>query len=118
MGDDDWEGAQAVITVFLNGEGIAESDPRGQRVVDDSFLLILNAHHEDVEVTLPGAGHPHRWRTVVDTVSGEVTLVAARGPAHAAVSALESASDDRVGGDTVTMTARSMLLLQRTDAGD
>ena len=62
MTDEDWEaGSAAVLTVFLNGEGILESDQRGERVVDDSFLLIFNAHHEDVEVTLPGSGLPDRW---------------------------------------------------------
>ena len=30
--------------------------PRGERVTDDSFLLCLNAHYEDIEVTLPRRG--------------------------------------------------------------
>ena len=39
--------------MFLNGEEIAAPDARGERIVDDSFLLLFNAHHEDVEFTLP-----------------------------------------------------------------
>ena len=118
MGDEDWEaGTAAVLTVFLNGEGIAESDQRGQRVVDDSFLLIFNAHHEDVEVTLPGAGLPDRWGTVLDTVEGSVVVGTARTSAITTVDELPDDLGTLGGGDTLTVTSRSMLLLQRTDAG-
>ncbi len=118
MGDEDWEGGSAaVLTVFLNGEGIAESDQRGQRVVDDSFLLIFNAHHEDVEVTLPDTGRPDRWGTVLDTVTGTVVVGTARTSAITTVDELPDDIGTRGGGDTLTVTARSMLLLQRTDTG-
>ncbi|MDL5158638.1 glycogen debranching protein GlgX [Actinomycetospora termitidis] len=118
MGDEDWEGGSAaVLTVFLNGQGIAEADPRGQRVVDDSFLLIFNAHHEDVEVTLPGEGLPDRWATVLDTVDGTVVVGTARSTAVTTVDALPDDLETVGGGDSVTLVARSMLLLQRTDEG-
>jgi isoamylase len=117
MGDEDWEGgAASVVTVFLNGDGILESDQRGQRVVDDSFLLILNAHYEDVAVTLPGAGLPDRWATVIDTVTGSVVVGTARTSAVTTVDELPESLESVGGGDTLTVTARSMLLLQRTDA--
>ncbi len=117
MGDEDWEGgAASVVTVFLNGDGIAESDQRGQRVVDDSFLLVLNAHYEDVEVTLPGAGLPDRWATVLDTVTGTVVVGTARTSAVTTTDALPDALETVGGGDTLTVTARSTVLLQRTDA--
>ena len=32
------------VAVFLNGDAIAEPDPRGEPVVDDSFLLLLNSY--------------------------------------------------------------------------
>ncbi|NMO93809.1 glycogen debranching protein GlgX [Actinomycetospora sp. TBRC 11914] len=115
MDDEDWEAGAAVLTVFLNGEGIAEADERGQRVVDDSFLLIFNAHYEDVEVTLPGAGLPDRWATVLDTVDGTVVVGTARTSSITTVDELPDDLETLGGGDTVTMTARSTLLLQRTD---
>jgi isoamylase len=118
MGDEDWEaGSAAVLTVFLNGEGILESDQRGERVVDDSFLLIFNAHHEDAEVTLPGAGLPDRWGPVLDTVTGSVVVGTARTSATTTVDPLPDDLATLGGGETVTVLARSMLLLQRTDAG-
>ena len=60
MTEQDWDsGFGKCVTVFLNGEGITEADTRGERVTDDSFLLCLNAHYEDIEVTLPPAGVRH-----------------------------------------------------------
>ena len=116
MTDQDWEsGEAAVLTVFLNGDGILESDPRGQRVVDDTFLLIFNAHHEDVEVTLPGEGFPHRWATVLDTTAGEVVVGTSRTTQTWNTPPLPDSLDDRVGGDVLAVTSRSMVLLQRTD---
>ncbi|MEJ2869198.1 glycogen debranching protein GlgX [Actinomycetospora sp. OC33-EN08] len=118
MNDEDWEaGSAAVLTVFLNGDGILEADPRGQRVVDDSFLLIFNAHHEDAEVTVPGQGLPDRWGTVLDTVDGTVVVGTARSLATTTVDPLPDDLETLGGGDTVTVAARSMLLLQRTDEG-
>ncbi|MGZ3145797.1 glycogen debranching protein GlgX [Lentzea chajnantorensis] len=60
------------IVVFLNGEGIPDLDQSGMRVVDDSFLIAFNAHHEDIEVTLPEPTYGPEWVVVVDTATGEV----------------------------------------------
>jgi glycogen operon protein len=67
MDDADWEsGFARSVGLFLNGDTIAERDPRGQRVVDDSFLVIFNAHDERLDWTLP-AQWGERWEVVVDT---------------------------------------------------
>jgi isoamylase len=71
MDDADWDsGFARSVGLFLNGDTIAERDPRGQRVTDDSFLVILNAHDDRVDWTIP-AQWGDRWQTVVDT-SGEL----------------------------------------------
>src|ERR1700684_4023619 len=45
MQPQDWGGEFGKsIAVFLNGEAIPEPNARGERVVDDSFLLCFNAH--------------------------------------------------------------------------
>ncbi|MDT4970318.1 MAG: isoamylase, partial [Pseudonocardiales bacterium] len=45
MTEEDWDsGFGRAIAVYLNGQGIAGTDNRGQRVVDDSFLLCFSAH--------------------------------------------------------------------------
>ena len=60
MSDDDWDsGFGKSVAVFLNGEGIPDLDLRGERVIDDSFLLCFNAHHEPIEFTLPPKNSAH-----------------------------------------------------------
>ena len=55
MTEQDWDsGFGKCVAVFLNGEGIADVDSRGERVTDDSFLLCFNAHYEDIEVDAAG----------------------------------------------------------------
>ncbi|MEV7968065.1 glycogen debranching protein GlgX [Sphaerisporangium sp. NPDC088356] len=54
MADGDWHNGYAKsLCVFLNGEAITEPDRRGRRVVDDSFLLMFNAHHDIIRFTIP-----------------------------------------------------------------
>jgi isoamylase len=71
MSDQDWQtGFARSVGLFLNGETIPERDPRGQHVTDDSFLVILNAHDERLDWTLP-TQWGERWQVVVDT-SGDL----------------------------------------------
>ncbi len=73
MEDADWQDKEArSLAVFLNGDAIAEPDPRGERVVDDSLLVLLNAYHEQVDFRLPPASYGNRWRALVDTDRSEV----------------------------------------------
>ncbi|SCX21676.1 glycogen operon protein [Mycolicibacterium fluoranthenivorans] len=68
MGDDDWEsGFGKSVAVFINGNGIPDRDPRGQRITDDSFLLCFNAHHEPIEYLVPPAVFAARWEPVLYT---------------------------------------------------
>ncbi|MBP2705653.1 glycogen debranching protein GlgX [Microbispora sp. RL4-1S] len=68
MTDGDWQlGYAKSLGVFLNGEAISEPGPRGERISDDSFLLLINAHHEDLTFALPGPEFGERWRLVLDT---------------------------------------------------
>jgi glycogen operon protein len=67
MSDQDWAaGATASVGLFLNGEAITDRDRRGQRVTDDSFLLLFNAHHEAIQWTLPKQWG-ECWEPVIDT---------------------------------------------------
>jgi glycogen operon protein len=40
---------------------------RGERVVDDSFLLVFNADHAEVTFTLPPRRYGAKWSYVIDT---------------------------------------------------
>lgn len=53
--------------MLLNGETLDVTDELGNSLVDDSFLLLVNAHHEPVMFTLPPAPQEGRWRVLLDT---------------------------------------------------
>ncbi len=67
VSDDDWgSGFARSIAMYLNGAALPDVDSRGEPIVDDSFLLLFNAHHEAVGFRLPyGVGS--RWSIVLDT---------------------------------------------------
>jgi glycogen operon protein len=65
MGDDDWQGGQ-VLGMYLNGDGIAGVDARGQQITDDHFLLYFNAGGE-LDATLPDEEYAAAWDVVIDT---------------------------------------------------
>jgi len=68
MTDEDWrEGYAKTLGVFLNGDAIPDLDARGQRVTDDSFLVLFNAHFEPVDFVLPEGHFGERWVKVLDT---------------------------------------------------
>jgi isoamylase len=68
MNEQDWAaGSVKSIAVFLNGQAIEERDPLGERIVDDSFLLLFNAFHEAVIFTMPERAYGRRWHVIVDT---------------------------------------------------
>ncbi|MDT4891729.1 MAG: isoamylase [Pseudonocardiales bacterium] len=79
MTEEDWDsGFGRSIGVYLNGLGIAERDGRGERVVDDSFLLFFNAHDDKIDFRMPDANYAGSWQVEVDTQIGterEGTLV-------------------------------------------
>ncbi|KUI35813.1 glycogen debranching enzyme [Mycobacterium sp. IS-1590] len=68
MSDEDWEAGYAKsIAVYLNGQGIPDRDVRGQRIVDDSFVLCFNAHYEPIDFVMPEKKFGESWIAVIDT---------------------------------------------------
>jgi len=55
------------ITVFLNGKELSAPDPRGKRLLDNSFLMFFNSNHEEMTFSLPQALQPWSWQAVIDT---------------------------------------------------
>ena len=55
------------IGVMLNGQTLQVMDDEGQPVVDDSFLILVNAAAEGVEYVLPEPPDGNPWRQVLDT---------------------------------------------------
>jgi glycogen operon protein len=99
MTPEDWSARNAKsLTVFLNGDAITEPGPRGERVTDDSFLLLFNAAERDVDFTIPAASYAGQWAHELDTAEP------LRTPQEL----------DRVKpGDVLTLASRSMRVLRR-----
>lgn len=70
MSDQDWgAGFAKSLMVFLNGAAIAGQGPRGERIEDDDFLLLFNAHAEPVVFKLHKPEGTDRWFVRVDTTT-------------------------------------------------
>ncbi len=105
MTEEDWRNGYArAMTVFLNGERILEPDTRGQPVVDDSFLVVFNAHYEALDVTIPAKDYGAWWAVLLDTADDE--------------SDTADGGDTYAPGDQVPVQARSTVVLRATPAGN
>jgi glycogen operon protein len=104
MEPEDWEaGFGRAIGMFLNGNGIHGRGPRGERIVDRSFLVWFSADADDLEVVVPTVFDGMTWDVIVDTSGADVD----RPPVAA--------------GDRLTLTAHSLVLLREhvePEAGD
>ena len=102
MTEGDWANAQArMLCLLLSGEaGLMHLTARGEKETDDTFLLIVNAAHEDATQKLPAAQDGAHWATLIDT-------------------AREDGDEDEgpfAPGEEVGLIARSAkLLIQRAD---
>jgi glycogen operon protein len=68
MTDETWSSPNVqCLGVRLNGDAIDEVDVRGERIVSDTVLLLLNADVEPVAFVLPATSPLERWETLVDT---------------------------------------------------
>ena len=68
MTDEEWNQEHArTLGMFLSGSAVDEMDERGQLLTDENFLLLMNAHHEEVPFTLPSAASGMLWVSVLDT---------------------------------------------------
>jgi isoamylase len=81
MTQQDWDSGFKCVAVFLNGDAIPAPNERGERVVDDCFLLCFNAHGKAVDFATPDNGYAKEWTAVIDTAdpSGNTDLVVKAG---------------------------------------
>ena len=68
MLEEQWnEGFAKAIAIFLNGEEIPTPGERGERIMDNSFMVLFNAHHEPIEFLLPEGLQNWEWQTIINT---------------------------------------------------
>jgi isoamylase len=74
MVDEAWgQGFVRCLGVRFDGDGIQEVDERGERLVGDTIVLLLNAHADPVPFKLPGYTSKARWQVLFDTADGSKT---------------------------------------------
>ncbi|MER5301211.1 glycogen debranching protein GlgX [Streptomyces lasiicapitis] len=100
MTGEDWGAAQArALTVFLNGNAISEPGERGERISDDSFLLMFNASAEPLDFVVP-VNQGTQWQTVADTAQEGGGIPALTGRQAEA-------------GERLTLVEHSLVILRR-----
>ncbi|PZD73705.1 Glycogen operon protein GlgX [Acaryochloris thomasi RCC1774] len=68
MTEEQWQdGFIKAIAILLNGEEIATMGERGERIIDDSFLMFFNAHHETLEFNLHPDLQAWEWSILINT---------------------------------------------------
>ncbi|MEE1617651.1 glycogen debranching protein GlgX [Brachybacterium sp. J153] len=89
MSDEQWGDAQnKCLTMFLNGSAIPEPNGRGERIEDDSALVMFNASGNEVDFVLPPAEYGTSWEVALgtgDTIEMGTTLEAGQSvsrPSH------------------------------------
>jgi glycogen operon protein len=132
MTDADWKtGYAKAMGVFLNGDAISEPDPRGERVRDETFLLLFSADSQPAWFTLPAEDFGHRWEVVLDTGAAggpdggrTASAISGNGLPHPALPGSEAAvaaqlePREHQAGSTVMLAGRSMMVLRRTGEPD
>ncbi|MCA1559097.1 MAG: glycogen debranching protein GlgX [Acidobacteria bacterium] len=102
MSEEDWQaGFAKSLGVFLNGRAIPTPNERGEQVIDDSFYVMFNSHHEPVEFRLPEQKWAEQWAELLNTAADTDFLTEEQlGPEHAA-------------GKTMQVQPWSLILLRR-----
>jgi glycogen operon protein len=80
MTEEAWHSGHArCLGVRLDGELIGEVDERGEEIVGDTVLLLLNAHYEAIPFTLPATPEEKWWEGLLDTADPQNQSVAYAG---------------------------------------
>ena len=68
MTDEIWNSPDVrVLGVRLNGDAIQEINERGERIVDDTLLVMFNAGSTPTPFVIPTIAPVERWETLLDT---------------------------------------------------
>jgi len=81
----DWEtpGTQ-MVGLFLNGEEIGARTEQGEPIVDDSFVVLVNASAESLAFVLPPRRFGARWEVVLRTDDPDAAATSASARGHLA----------------------------------
>ncbi|MFE7512593.1 glycogen debranching protein GlgX, partial [Streptomyces sp. NPDC057540] len=97
MTERDWYAPTATLGLYLSGRDIPGRDERGEQITDDSFLAVLHAGSRPLEFRLPGPPWAATYELIVDTSREDQS---------------EAPGTSHPGGGTITVGARSVVLLR------
>jgi isoamylase len=86
------------LGLFFSGNLTDEIDIEGKTIIDDSLLVILNAHHEDITFMLPDWLFKGNWECLIDTCFSKIP--ARNGPVR--------------GGEEYPVKGRCLVLLRQS----
>lgn len=73
MTEEDWNtGFAKSLAIYLSGKGIRSVGSRGEKITDDDFYIIFNAHHEPLQFKLPNGKYGKSWIKVLDTTESSI----------------------------------------------
>jgi len=99
MTDEEWNSDVRAFGILLGGDAMMEWDEEGERVTDDTFLLLFNGAPEPAAFTLPSTPTPANWEVVVDTSRA----------------AAEQEGRTQAPESSLDMAGRSMMVLRRLE---
>jgi isoamylase len=75
MTDEEWtQGWVRCLGLMLNGETLDHVDEKGEAIIDNTFLLLLNCHHEPIKFFVPPGPQNVCWEVVVDTTRPDLEI--------------------------------------------
>ncbi len=70
MSEEEWDaGWVRTVGIRLGGEALNEFNADGERIIDDTLLLLLNAHHDPLDFVMVASRTHYRWERVFDTAN-------------------------------------------------
>jgi isoamylase len=98
MSEEHWKNDFAKsLAVYLNGLGIHTRNAMGERIVDNSFYIIFNAHHGSINYTLPDKKYGEEWFRILDTHENLID---------------ETSNQSFKAGENIVVKSRSVVLLK------
>ena len=88
------------LAIYLNGHGLRSTGPEGEKITDDNFYLMFNAHHDYLDYSLPNERYGKEWIRVLDTSMEGISELPIR----------------HYTGDTIRVEGRSIILLKHISA--
>ncbi len=96
MSEEHWDHSFAKsLGVYLNGDGLHWAGPMGEKITDDSFYILFNAHIERLEFILPEETYGNIWQKLVDTADPN----------------LEDEKKEFKAGEHITISGHSIIVL-------